>query len=75
MIRFPNQLSECAVDKTYSNLPKDVYHIGEGDLGHLGYKDLLIAGWPCQGHSQVGVEQSLDDPQSNIFMELMGIMH
>ena len=35
--------------------------------------DLLITGWPCQGHSCARARHGLDDPRSNQFLELMHI--
>ena len=49
--RYPSQLPASAVKGCMSQLPQDIALIGEDDLHRLGRVDLMIAGWPCQGHS------------------------
>jgi hypothetical protein len=45
--------------------------ISDEDLRRLGHVNIIIAGWPCQGHSRAGTAQGLDDPRSNLFADLM----
>ena len=45
--------------------------ISDEDLKRLGHVDLIIVGWPCQGHSRAGTGQGLDDPRSSLFADLM----
>ena len=49
--------------------------IGEDDLYRLGRVDLVIVGWPCQGHSRAGLEKGLQDPRSELFWELLRLLH
>ena len=43
-------------------------------LQHLHLMDMVIARWPCQGHSCVGVGRGLEDPMSNLFWDLICLM-
>ena len=35
---------------------------------------MVIAGWPCQGHSCVGARRGLEDPRSSLFWDLIRLM-
>jgi len=48
--------------------------ISEDDLRLLGHVDLIIAGWPCQGHSRAGSGRGLDDPRSGLFADLLQLI-
>jgi hypothetical protein len=37
----------------------------------VGPIDLVIAGWPCQGHTRVSRGEGLHDPQSCMFAGVM----
>jgi hypothetical protein len=52
MSLYPQQLQPTAIRGCFSRLPRDVTLISEDDLRHLGPVDMVIAGWPCQGHSR-----------------------
>jgi hypothetical protein len=54
MVLYPQQLHPTAIHGCFSSLPRDVTLISEADLRHLGPVDMVIAGWPCQGHSRAG---------------------
>jgi hypothetical protein len=54
MVLYPQQLHPTAIHGCFSSLPRDVILISEADLRHLGSVDMVIAGWPCQGHSRAG---------------------
>jgi len=51
---YPEQLPSSAIRGCFGKLPRDVTLISEDDLRRLGHVDLVIAGWPCQGHSRGG---------------------
>ena len=36
--------------------------------------DLVVAGWPCQGHSQAGLHQGLQDPCFGLFWKLLRLL-
>lgn len=68
---YPEQLPPSAIHGCFGQLPRDVTLISDEDLRRLGHIDLLIAGWPCQGHSRAGAGRGLDDPRSSLFADLM----
>ncbi|HEY9806811.1 MAG TPA: DNA cytosine methyltransferase [Candidatus Obscuribacterales bacterium] len=68
---YPEQLPSSAIHGCFGQLPRDVTLISDEDLRRLGHVDLLIAGWPCQGHSRAGAGRGLDDPRSSLFADLM----
>jgi site-specific DNA-cytosine methylase len=51
LLRYPTQLSVSAILGCCGQLPQDVTMISDEDLKRLGHVDLIIVGWPCQGHS------------------------
>ena len=69
------QLPASAVKGCKSQLPQDIALIREDDLHRLGRVDLVIAGWPCQGHSRASLEKGLQDPRSELFWELLRVLH
>ena len=73
-MRYPKQLSASAIQGCMSRLPADIALIGEENLERLGRVDLVIAGWPCQGHSRAGSGQGLQDPRSALFWELLRLL-
>ena len=72
--RYPRQLPASAVQGCMSRLPGDISLIGEEDLQRLGRVDLVMAGWPCQGHSRAGLGRGLQDPRSGLFWELLRLL-
>ena len=54
MFLYLQQLPPTAIHGCFSRLPRDVTVISEADLRHLGPVDMVIVGWPCQGHSRAG---------------------
>ncbi|PTQ44536.1 hypothetical protein MARPO_0020s0163, partial [Marchantia polymorpha] len=43
-------------------------------LDRVGHIDLVIAGWPCQGHTRVGHGAGLHDPRSRMFWEMLRVL-
>ena len=72
--RYPRQLPASAVQGCMSRLPSNISLIGEEDLQRLGRVDLVMAGWPCQGHSRAGLGKGLQDPRSSLFWELLRLL-
>jgi site-specific DNA-cytosine methylase len=58
-MQYPKQLPASAIQGCMSQLPLDIALIGDNDLRRLDKVDLMMAGWPCQGHSEVGFGQGL----------------
>ena len=71
--QYPEQLPPSAIHGCFGHLPRDVTLISDEDLKRLGHVDLVIAGWPCQGHSRAGAGQGLDDPRSSLFWDLVRV--
>jgi hypothetical protein len=71
---YPDQLPPSAIRGCFGKLPRDVTLISEDDLRRLGHVDLIIAGWPCQGHSRAGSGRGLDDPRSGLFADLLRLI-
>ena len=74
LLRHPGQISQEAVAQVHTRLPQDVELISEADIRDLGGVDLLIAGWPCQGHSKAGSGQGFWDPRSRLYVEIVRII-
>ena len=55
MVLYPQQLDLTVIRGCFACLPRDVTLISEADLQRLGLVDLVIAGWPCQGHARARV--------------------
>ena len=71
---YPEQLPPSAIHGCFGKLPRDVTLVSEDDLRRLGHVDLVIAGWPCQGHSRAGSGRGLDDPRSGLFADLLRLI-
>ncbi len=52
-------------------MPSDIALLGAQDLAKVGPIDLVIAGWPCQGHTQAGRGEGLRDLRSRMFWEML----
>ena len=60
---YPEQLPPSAIRGCFGKLPRTMTLVSEDDLRRLGHEDLVIVGWPCQGHSRAGSGRGLDDPR------------
>ena len=67
MVLYPHQLHPTAIRGCFTRLLRDITLINEADLRHLGQVDMVIAGWPCLGHSLAGAGRGLEDPRSSLF--------
>ena len=74
MVLYPQQLLPTTIRGCFGRLPRDITLISEEDLRMLGPMDLVIAGWPCQGHSRAGAGRGLEDPRSSLFWDLIRLM-
>jgi hypothetical protein len=52
MRRYPELLPRSAIRGYERALPSDIELLGAQDLARVGPIDLVIAGWPCQGHTR-----------------------
>ena len=71
---YPEQLPPSAIHGCFGKLPRDVTLVSDDDLRRVGHVDLVIAGWPCQGHSRAGSGRGLDDPRSGLFADLLRLL-
>ncbi|PTQ47547.1 hypothetical protein MARPO_0007s0008, partial [Marchantia polymorpha] len=74
MQRFPLLLPRSAVRGYQKALPTDISLLGAPDLDRVGHIDLVIAGWPCQGHTRAGHGAGLHDPRSRMFWEMLRVL-
>jgi site-specific DNA-cytosine methylase len=61
MRRYPKLLPRSTIQGDQRALPSNIALLGAYDLVKLGPIDLVIAGWPCQGHTRVGRGEGLHD--------------
>ncbi|CAM6082734.1 unnamed protein product [Calypogeia fissa] len=54
MQRYPDLLPRSATRGYQHALPSDISLLGAPDLERVGPVDLVIARWPCQGHTRAG---------------------
>jgi site-specific DNA-cytosine methylase len=55
-------------------LSSDIALLGVRDLARVGPIDLVIAGWPCQGHTQASHGEGLRDPPSRMFWDMLRML-
>jgi site-specific DNA-cytosine methylase len=68
-------LPRSAIRRYQQALPSDIALLGAQDLARVGPIDLVIAGWPCQGHTRVGCGEGLCDDRSRMFWEMLRVLH
>ena len=74
MVLYSQHLPLTTIRGCFSRLPRDVTLISEADLRHLDPVDMVIAGWPCQGHSLAGAGRGSEDPKSSLFWDFIRLM-
>ena len=72
--RFPDLLPMSSVRGYMHALPADISLLGAQDLARVGEIHLVIAGWPCQGHSSAGQGAGLSDHRSHMFWEMLRVL-
>jgi len=55
-------------------LPSNIALLGVQDLAKVSLIDLMIVGWPCQGHTQVSHGEGLCDLQFRMFWEMLQVL-
>jgi hypothetical protein len=71
MWRYLELLSRSVIRGYQWALPLDIALLGVQDLAKVGPIDLVIVGWPCQGHIRAGRGEGLRDLQSHMFWEML----
>jgi hypothetical protein len=74
MRRYLELLLRSAIRGYQWVLPLDIALLRAQDLARVGPIDLVIAGWPCQGHIQVGRGEGLRDLRSRMFWEMLRVL-
>ncbi len=74
MQRYPELLPRSAIQGYQRALPLDINLLGAQNLARIGPINLVIAGWPCQGHTRAGRGEGLRDPRSRMFWEMLRVL-
>jgi site-specific DNA-cytosine methylase len=61
MRRYLELLPRSAIQRYQWVSPSNITLLRAQDLAKVGPIDLVIAGWPCQGHTRVGRGEGLRD--------------
>ncbi len=75
MWQYPELLPRSAIRGYQWALPSNMALLGAQDLARVGPIDLVIARWPCQGHTQAGRGEGLRDPRFHMFWEMLRMLH
>jgi site-specific DNA-cytosine methylase len=67
-------LSRSTIQGYQRALPSDIALLGGQDLAKVGPINLVITGWPCQGHTRAGHGEGLRDPRSRMFWEMLRVL-
>ncbi len=62
MQQYPKLLPRSAISGYQWALPSDIALLGVHDVARVGLIDLVIIGWPCQGHTWASHGEGLHDP-------------
>jgi hypothetical protein len=74
MRRYPELLLRSVIRGYQWALPLDIALLGVQDLARVGPINLVIARWPCQGHTRAGRGEGLRDPRSRMFWEILRVL-
>ncbi len=74
MRRYPELLSRSAIQGYQRALPLDIALLGAQNLARVGPINLVIARWPCQGHTRASRGEGLRDPRSRMFWEMLRVL-
>ncbi len=75
MRQYPELLARSTIRGYQRALPLDITLLGAQVLVKVGPIDLVIAGWPCHGHTRAGRGEGLRDPQFRMFWETLRLLH
>ncbi len=75
MWRYPKLLPRLVIQRYQRALPSNIALLGVQNLARVGPIDLVITGWPCQGHTRAGRGEGLRDPRSRMFWEMLWVLH
>ena len=72
--RYPDLLPLSAVRGYQHALSADIRLVSAKDFARVGPVHLVVAAWPCQGHSTAGRADGLHHPSSSLFWEMVRII-
>jgi len=75
MRRYLELLPKSAIREYQRALPLDITLLGAQDLARVGPINLVITGWPCQGHTRAGRGEELRDFRFHMFWEMLRVLH
>jgi site-specific DNA-cytosine methylase len=67
-------LAKLAIQGYQQTLPLNIALLGAQDLARVGPIDLVIVGWPCQGHTKASGGEGLRYPRSHMFWEMLRVL-
>ncbi len=74
MQQYPELLPRSIIRGYQWALPLNITLLGVQDLVRVGPIDLVITGWPCQGHTWAGRGEGLHDPRFRMFWEMLWVL-
>ncbi len=74
MQRYPELLPRSAIRRYQRALPLDIALLGAQNLARIGPINLVIVGWPCQGHTWAGRGEGLRDLRFRMFWEMLRVL-
>jgi hypothetical protein len=74
MRRYLELLPRSAIRGYQRALPSDIALLGAHDLVRVAPINLVIVGWPCQGHTRASHGEGLRDPRSHMFWEMLRVL-
>jgi len=74
MRQYPELLSRLVIRGYQWALPLNIALMGAQDLAKDGPINLVITGWPCQGHTWAGRSEGLRDLRSCMFWEMLRVL-
>jgi site-specific DNA-cytosine methylase len=69
--RFPQQFVTITWKASFTFLPSDIQLIQKKHMELLGFVDLIISSWECQGFSTAGFGEDLSDTKSDFFTDMV----
>jgi hypothetical protein len=74
MQQYPELFPRSAIRGYQQALPLDIALLAAQDFARVGPIDLMIARWPCQGHTRAGHGEGLHEPRSFMFWEMLWVL-
>jgi len=72
--RFPQQFATTVWKANFTFLPFYIQLIWKKHMELLGFVDLIISGWECQGFSMAGFKEGLSDTRFGLFTDMVRLI-